>query len=170
MKGAARFPFGFHTTVVAVCVVGPARDYLARVAMATALAADESVIKKLRSCDSDSAFRAILREASCADVPDIRPESGAGAFIHTTARVVNHQGLHARPVMRLVDLVTKFKSKIEVRIAGHNTEWIDAASAMSLMMLPATFGMDMEFRATGEDAAEAIRAMELFVAGGFGGF
>lgn len=70
--------------------------------------------------------------------------------------VKNKQGLHARPANALVQMASKFESKIEV---VKDAETVDAKSILSVLTLAAVQGTRMEIRATGSDANEAIESL-----------
>lgn len=84
--------------------------------------------------------------------------------IERDMEIVNTQGLHARPVMRIVDLAAKYRSKIEIR---KNDRCADACSAIDMMLLEAPKGTWLKLIATGEDAAEAVEAIARLVADKF---
>ncbi|TFH42413.1 MAG: HPr family phosphocarrier protein [Lysobacterales bacterium] len=79
--------------------------------------------------------------------------------------VVNKHGLHARPAMQLVDTANQFDSSITV-VSGD--KHMDAKSIMSVMQLAATAGTTLRLVAQGDDAEEALEALERLIAGGFG--
>ncbi len=79
--------------------------------------------------------------------------------------IVNRQGLHARPVMRFVDLAYQFQSNISVH-KGETTA--DGKSPMEMILLEATQGTRLTLTAKGSDATEAIDALAKLVADGFG--
>jgi len=79
--------------------------------------------------------------------------------------VVNPQGLHARPVMRFVDLASQFQSHVQVR-KGDTV--VDGKNPMEMMLLEASQGSKMELVADGPDAAGAVEALAALVAEGFG--
>ncbi len=79
--------------------------------------------------------------------------------------ISNAQGLHARPVMRFVDLSAKFSS--DIRIHKDNLV-VDGKSPMEMMLLEAIKGTRLRLVACGEDAAEAIKALAQLVDGKFG--
>ncbi len=79
---------------------------------------------------------------------------------------VNHKvGLHARPASMFVKLATTFKSEIEV-IYGERT--VNAKSILSVLTLGAHQGAEILVQAEGEDADEALVALEELVANNFG--
>ncbi|RJP40646.1 MAG: HPr family phosphocarrier protein [Phycisphaerales bacterium] len=81
--------------------------------------------------------------------------------------VTNAEGVHARPVMRLVDVASAFASRITVANVSGTGEELDGKSAMSLMLLDAPKGSVLRIRAWGEDAAEAVDAMVRLIENGF---
>ncbi len=81
--------------------------------------------------------------------------------------VPNPQGLHARPVMRFVDLASRFQSRIMVTNVTRNGETVDGKSAMHMMLLEATKGCTLRIAACGADAEAAVTALAQLVRGGF---
>lgn len=70
--------------------------------------------------------------------------------------VRNPNGLHARPVMRFVDLAGTFQSHISVRNVSRNGDAVDGKSAMQMMLLEATAGSVLRIEAQGADAGTAV--------------
>ncbi len=81
-------------------------------------------------------------------------ESQNHAEIEVT--ISNTQGLHARPVMRFVDLAMRFRSSIRVI---KDSLQVDGKSPMEMMLLEATQGTALRVAAHGEDAREAVEAL-----------
>ena len=69
-------------------------------------------------------------------------------------RVANEQGLHARPAAKLAQEAQKFACDIQVR---HDGEAVDAKSILDILTMAAGQGCELELRASGEDAADALR-------------
>ena len=67
--------------------------------------------------------------------------------------------------MQLVDTANQFGSSI---IVVNGDKRMDAKSIMSVMQLAATAGTTLRLVAQGDDAAEALEALERLVASGFG--
>ncbi len=84
------------------------------------------------------------------------------------ARIKNREGLHARPVMRFVDLASRFKAAISVTNVTRRNEMVDGKSAMHMMLLEAVQGSVLRIAAVGEDAEEAVVALASLVDSGFG--
>src|SRR5262245_22942731 len=78
--------------------------------------------------------------------------------------IVNKQGLHARPVMRFVDIASQFQSKVRV-MKGKTS--VDGKSPMEMMLLEGTPGSCLKLIADGEDAAAVIEALAKLVADKF---
>lgn len=69
------------------------------------------------------------------------------------------EGLHARPVMRFVDLASTFQSRITICNVSLRGEELDGKSAMQMMLLEATHGCVLRIAAHGTDAHEAVAAL-----------
>ncbi len=82
-----------------------------------------------------------------------------------TVTVVNPQGLHARPVMRFVDLASQFQANVKVK---KGDTIVDGKNPMEMMLLEATQGSQMELLVDGPDAPGALDALADLVASGFG--
>ena len=81
--------------------------------------------------------------------------------------VVQREGLHARPVMRFVELACRFQSRIVVINTSRRGEKIDGKSPMNMMLLEATQGCVLRIEAVGEDAEAAVTALAALVESGF---
>ncbi len=85
--------------------------------------------------------------------------------LRRTFKVVNVQGLHARPCHSIVSTV--LGSQSEVRIRSGSRE-VNAKSILELMTLNAGLGTELEVRAWGNDAALLLARLEELFQGGFG--
>jgi phosphocarrier protein len=77
-----------------------------------------------------------------------------------TERVVtirNRAGVHARPAAMIVQLASKFKSKITFE---RGQERINGKSIMGILAMGATYDSSLKIIAEGEDEAEAVEALE----------
>jgi phosphocarrier protein len=86
-------------------------------------------------------------------------------MVEREVRIVNRNGLHARPAAEVVKLAARFRS--DIRIAREDLE-VNGKSIMGVMMLAAECGASVVFRAEGEDAAAAVDALTALVSSGFG--
>jgi phosphocarrier protein len=75
-------------------------------------------------------------------------------------RINNRLGLHARAAAQLVQTASKFNCDITVSKDG---QAVSGKSILGLMMLAAAQGSEIEVTTTGEDAAEAMAAIEALV-------
>jgi phosphocarrier protein len=82
-----------------------------------------------------------------------------------TVTIPNTQGLHARPVMRFVDLAAQFQAEVWVK---KGSRLVDGKNPMEMMLLEATKGSELEIQAEGTDAAPAVEALVKLVESGFG--
>ncbi len=81
-------------------------------------------------------------------------------------RIVNRQGLHARPISRFVQTAAKFEASVSV--TGPDGTVADASSIFSMMTLAAGQGAELRLAADGPQAREALEALARLVAEGFG--
>ncbi|MHC4846731.1 MAG: HPr family phosphocarrier protein [Planctomycetota bacterium] len=81
-------------------------------------------------------------------------------------RIVNPQGLHARPISSFVSLVQSFEASLSVR--GPDGTVADGSSIFSMMTLAAGEGTELILEADGAQADELLAALEDLVSGGFG--
>ena len=80
-------------------------------------------------------------------------------------KIVNKLGIHARPAAEMVKTAGKFKCNIT--IVREDLE-VNAKSIMGVMMLAAEFGSTITIKATGEDAEQALDALQTVIANKFG--
>lgn len=79
---------------------------------------------------------------------------------------INHEvGLHARPASMFVQTAAKFSSDIEVT---HGETKANAKSILAVLTLGAHKGSEIVISAEGEDAEEALKALEELVLDNFG--
>ena len=79
---------------------------------------------------------------------------------------VNHEvGLHARPASLFVQTAGKFSSDIEVT---HGETTANAKSILAVLTLGAHQGAEILIKADGDDADEALKALEDLVLNNFG--
>ena len=90
--------------------------------------------------------------------------AGEQPVLSLTVTICNKRGLHARAAARFVTLAEKYDASIDVLKDG---QVISARSIMGLMMLGAGRGSEIELRAEGWDAKEAIDALAALVEAGF---
>lgn len=76
----------------------------------------------------------------------------------------NKEGLHFRPIMKLVDLASKYSARIQLQCEGRTA---DARSPMELLMLVATPGSKLKLIADGADAEQAVEAIRELIESGF---
>jgi phosphocarrier protein HPr len=86
-------------------------------------------------------------------------------MIERSVKIVNRNGLHARPAAEIVKASAKFKS--EITIVRDDLE-VNGKSIMGVMMLAAEFGATLTIRANGPDAQQAVDAIAELIAHKFG--
>ena len=80
----------------------------------------------------------------------------AGGAITKIANIRNQRGLHARSAAKFVKVAGGFNAQVRV-IKGDMD--VSGTSIMGLMMLAAGIGTDIELRASGAQAKEAMQAL-----------
>jgi phosphocarrier protein len=86
-------------------------------------------------------------------------------MVSEQVKIINPTGLHARPASVFVKAANGFKSDVAV-ISGDKR--INAKSIVKVMSTALKQGTDIVIEASGEDEAEAVRALVDLVKGGFG--
>jgi phosphocarrier protein HPr len=86
-------------------------------------------------------------------------------MIERTVRIVNKNGLHARPAAEIVKLASRYQA--DITLVRDDLE-VNGKSIMGVMMLAAEFGSSLVLRAAGPDAEQAVRALSDLIARKFG--
>ena len=86
--------------------------------------------------------------------------------IHLTIK--NQMGLHARPAAKFVATASRFESDITLRNVTSTSESVNAKSINQLITLGVRQGHEIAIAATGDDATEALAALQQLVAANFG--
>lgn len=82
-----------------------------------------------------------------------------------TVLIRNRRGLHARASAKFVTLASQYEATVTVSKDGSD---VLGTSIMGLMMLAAAMGDEIEIRAEGTQADEALAALVGLVEGKFG--
>jgi phosphocarrier protein len=82
-----------------------------------------------------------------------------------SVRVVNRNGVHARPAAEIVKCSARFQS--EITLSREELE-VNGKSIMGVMMLAAEQGATLILRARGPDEDAAVEALVQLIDGGFG--
>ncbi|WP_338564667.1 PTS phosphocarrier protein NPr [Erwinia sp. E_sp_W01_6] len=84
--------------------------------------------------------------------------------VRQTVEIKNRLGMHARPAMKLFELVQSFDA--EVLLRNESGTEAEASSVIALLMLDSAKGSHIEIEATGLQEVQALNAViELFNAG-----
>ena len=86
-------------------------------------------------------------------------------MIQTQVTIVNKLGLHARAAAKFVGCASSFASTIKAGKAGN---LVDGKSIMSVMMLAAGKGTELELHIDGKDEVAALVALTALIADRFG--
>lgn len=85
--------------------------------------------------------------------------------VEATVEIKNQLGLHLRAASTLAQAAGKFKSRITI---GRGKDQVNVKSVTSLIMLGAELGVKLKLHAEGEDAREAVKAIETLFEDRFG--
>jgi len=78
-------------------------------------------------------------------------------MIEKRLTIINKLGLHARAAAKLVTTASQFQANIRI---SRDSREIDGKSIMSVMMLAASKGTELQLSAEGEDEQAALEALE----------
>ena len=82
-----------------------------------------------------------------------------------SVKIVNKNGLHARPAAEIVKTASKFTSDI---IIVRDELEVNGKSIMGVMMLAAECGAEVTLRASGPDETDAVEAIAKLISSKFG--
>ncbi len=88
-------------------------------------------------------------------------------MIERRVTITNRLGLHARAAALLVRTANSYKSALRLERTGGIAS-ADAKSILSVLMLAASRGTELQIMAEGPDEAQALEALCQLVGGGFG--
>jgi phosphocarrier protein len=80
--------------------------------------------------------------------------------IRTKITIVNKLGLHARAAAKFVGCAAAFSSSIQ---AGKDGDMVDGKSIMSVMMLAAGKGTELDLEIDGSDEKSALEALTTLI-------
>ena len=81
-----------------------------------------------------------------------------------SAKIVNPEGLHARPCHAIVSLTREFEADLQIR---NGAAVVNGRSILELMTLSASQGDELELTASGADALLLLEALCGLIARGF---
>jgi phosphoenolpyruvate---glycerone phosphotransferase subunit DhaM len=111
--------------------------------------------------DASTASRPVDGDRSGGSVPEDQAGPDDDVAASTTVELVNETGLHARPAADFVKTAAKYDAA--VRVNG-----VDAKSLLGIMALALPKGATVTIEASGDDAQDAVDALEALVRSGFG--
>ena len=85
--------------------------------------------------------------------------------VEGTFEILNEQGLHARPVTKLVQTASRYRAEVQVEREG---QVANAKSVMGVLLLCCPKGSRVTVRASGADAEAAVAAIGELIRGKFG--
>ncbi|MGU3408716.1 dihydroxyacetone kinase phosphoryl donor subunit DhaM [Microbacterium sp. M1A1_1b] len=137
-------------TVAAAVAAQTGGDVQAVLAAAATAAASEADAGGASSPDQTAGPAAVTGTAT-----------GPGVAASTTVELVNETGLHARPAAEFVKTAARFDAAVHVN-------GVDAKSLLGIMALALPKGAMLTIEATGDDAQDAVDALDTLVRSGFG--
>lgn len=85
--------------------------------------------------------------------------------VRRSVTLVNEQGLHVRPITRMLEIARRHQSRLTVTSGEVRA---DGRDLFQMLKLAAPHGGALEFDADGEDAEALVAALEKLVADRFG--
>ena len=82
-----------------------------------------------------------------------------------STEIRNKEGLHFRPIMKLVDAGSKYAAAMTIHTEDRSA---DARSPMELLMLVATVGTRLRVVGEGPDERQAVDELVCIIESGFG--
>lgn len=86
-------------------------------------------------------------------------------MINTKILISNRAGLHARAAAKLVEIAGSYASSIEI---GTAEKRVDGKSILSIMLLAAGPGSELDLVIDGADEQEALKAIQELIDNRFG--
>ena len=84
-------------------------------------------------------------------------------------KIMNPVGLHARPAAEFVKMAAKFTSRITVQNVTRGSAAVDAKSILSVLTLGVEKEHEIELRAEGDDAVQAVQSLRDLIESDFVG-
>lgn len=85
-----------------------------------------------------------------------------------TTTIVNASGLHARPAAVFAKQAGSYESKVTIKNVTKGSAALDASSMLSIMMLAAKQGNEVEIAAEGTDEQKAVDELVALIEDGCG--
>lgn len=82
-----------------------------------------------------------------------------------TLKLKNKLGMHARAAASFVKVAQRFNAKIVIE---HDGEMVDGSSILDILTLGCPYGETLTIKADGDDALEAMDALEQLIENKFG--
>jgi phosphotransferase system HPr (HPr) family protein len=154
-------------TVLALSVVDPKAQVQVLTRLIDFCQKTENILSLHVSSDPADVLTQALNASS-----EVAPPTEAGALPEAVSAIrltITHAvGLHARPAAKFVQTAAKFKSDITVTNLTAGSATVNAKSILKVLTLAVKQNHQIEVRATGEDAADALAALQALVDSNFG--
>lgn len=86
-------------------------------------------------------------------------------LLRRSVTLVNAQGLHARPISKLVEIAKRHQASVVVRCGSQKA---NARRMLEMLALAAPTGSVLDFEADGDDAEALLTELEQVIAARFG--
>jgi len=87
------------------------------------------------------------------------------APLHRSLKLVNAQGLHARPISRIIEITRRHQASVTIRCGSQTA---NGRKMLEMLALAAPMGSSLEVEADGADAEELLAELADLVAARFG--
>lgn len=85
--------------------------------------------------------------------------------VRRSLTIVNQQGLHARPISKMIEVARRHRAAITIRCGEQAA---NGRKMLEMLALAAPVGTVLDVEADGDDAAELVDELERLVASRFG--
>jgi multiphosphoryl transfer protein len=154
----AGVPWGDEPARLVIGLAATSDEHIGILSRLAGILGDAELCDRLaRSADPGEIHRVLTSEDGTS--PDASGELPASELVRTV-RISNPHGLHARPAAQIVERVRAYDARVSIQT---NTKRADARSITGLLGLGASTGDEITLHADGEQAREALAAVEAIV-------
>jgi phosphotransferase system HPr (HPr) family protein len=154
----AGVPWGDEPARLVIGLAATSDEHIGILSRLAGILDDAALCDRLaRSADAGEIHRVLTSgDGTSPDAPGEPPASD----LERTVRISNPHGLHARPAAQIVERVRAYDARVSIQ-AG--TKRADARSITGLLGLGASTGDEITLHADGDQAQEALAAVEAIV-------
>jgi phosphocarrier protein FPr len=154
----AGVPWGDEPARLVIGLAATSDEHIGILSRLAGILGDAEMCDRLASSADPGEIHRVLTsgDGTSADTPGEAPTSELARVV----RISNPHGLHARPAAQIVERVRAYDAKVSIQ-AG--TKRADARSITGLLGLGASTGDEITLHADGDQAQEALAAVEAIV-------